>query len=174
MLPSWRLTKYDPERRSVAGAFLGDDWISVSDIGRSYEGVELTESEYLRVEAAHLDVIVSSYQDAGHPPLLVRGPEWNGLGKLIAGQVLTSAPRENEPVSEARLPVLARTCLREICWCRIETADESYGIHFGYDFYVYLVGVELTPSTHGVARSGGLFLERFESPYRAPPTRIRP
>jgi hypothetical protein len=38
-----RVTKYDPALRvGGRGAFTGDDWTSVSDVGRTFDGVVLT------------------------------------------------------------------------------------------------------------------------------------
>ncbi|MFZ5897295.1 MAG: hypothetical protein ACOY0T_39930 [Myxococcota bacterium] len=38
-------------------------------------------------------------------------------------------------------------------------------IHFGYDFYVYLVGMPMTSQTRDIASTSGLFVEPFRSPY---------
>ena len=38
--------------RDSAGAYTRDEWTSFGDIGRSFDGVELTRGEYERVEDA--------------------------------------------------------------------------------------------------------------------------
>lgn len=53
----FRLTKYDPALRDAVGAFRGDDWTAMSDIGRTFGGVELTRERYEEVEAAYLTAI---------------------------------------------------------------------------------------------------------------------
>src|SRR5262249_56008880 len=44
----FRVTKYDPRFRDSRGAYMREDWIAMSDIGKSFEGVTLTASEYER------------------------------------------------------------------------------------------------------------------------------
>lgn len=34
----FRVTKYDPSLRAEGGAYFGDDWTSINDIGRTFRG----------------------------------------------------------------------------------------------------------------------------------------
>lgn len=61
----FRVTKYDPAHRDRHGAYTRDDWISVSDIGRAFAGVVLTETEYRRVEDAYTTAAVAFLREAG-------------------------------------------------------------------------------------------------------------
>ena len=51
----YRVTKYDPANR-VNGEYTKDEWTSMYDVGRSYNGKVFTFEEYLKVEKSYLDV----------------------------------------------------------------------------------------------------------------------
>ena len=70
-----RVTKYDPALRDERGAFTGDDWTSVSDVGGTFGGKLLTLHRYLDVEAQHLQVVAAFLDEAGVEAMHVRGPE---------------------------------------------------------------------------------------------------
>ena len=55
-LKQYRVTKYDPANR-VNGEYTKDEWTSMYDVGRSYNGKVFTFEEYLKVEKSYLDVI---------------------------------------------------------------------------------------------------------------------
>jgi hypothetical protein len=71
----FRVTKYDPAHRTRRGAYTRDEWTSVSDIGRAFSGVVLTEAEYRRVEDAYTTAGVAYLREAGLPSLAVAGLE---------------------------------------------------------------------------------------------------
>ena len=50
----WRITRFDPALRDEGGAYTEDTWTSVSDVGKSFGGAELTLAEYERVEALYI------------------------------------------------------------------------------------------------------------------------
>jgi hypothetical protein len=152
----YRVTKYDPALRDSSGAFLGDDWISIGDIGRSFGGVVLTQARYQEVEDAYVAAALAFLREAGVPTLTVTGLENHG-GVPVAfsnGSVLTL-----DEIDEG-----VRRVLREEFWCRFE--GWSAFVHLGYDYYMY-VGVPHTcPAAQALASSLGLFIEEFRSPYR--------
>ena len=60
----FRVTKYDPNLREEGGAYMGDDWTSISDIGQTFSGRRLTLADYLDIEANHLTVLASFIEEA--------------------------------------------------------------------------------------------------------------
>ena len=54
----WRVSKYNPINRDDMGAYLLDEWTSFSDIGKSYQGVKLTISEYEKSQKLYNDAIL--------------------------------------------------------------------------------------------------------------------
>jgi hypothetical protein len=162
------VTKYNPAYRRQ-GAYTRDDWTSVSDIGRAFDGVVLTKAEYKRVENAYVASTVAFLREAGVRFLTVVGLENHEKRPL---------PFSEDSVLDATEAAdVVRRMLRNEFWCRLEGADSF--IHVGYDYYMY-VGVPVNcPHSVAMARQIGLFVEPFRSPYgtqaepcgeREPPT----
>ena len=53
----YRITKYNPKFRDHTGAYKKDDWISFSDIGKSFENKILSAEDYYNVEEAYIEAI---------------------------------------------------------------------------------------------------------------------
>jgi hypothetical protein len=74
--------------------------------------------------------------------------------------------REGTRISRDSLYEALKSLLREEFWCRLEGEHDSY-IYVGWDYYLY-VGVPCAPSASiEAAQADGLFVESFESPYKA-------
>ncbi len=151
----YRVTKYDPARRDISGAYPTDDWTSRSDIGQSFGGVTLTEERYVAVEDSYLEAAAAFLKEAGVRELAVVGLEKVGAHGNV--------PSEGEVVSVEAIPAVVRALLREEYWCRLNGA--SAFVHVGWDYYMY-IGVPTTcRDSERVARELGLFVEEFRSPY---------
>lgn len=155
-MPGFRLTKYDPRLRDADGAYRVDDWTSISDVGRIFAGRALTADDYQRVEDAYVAAISAAHEDCGAPALFARDVESRQEFALA----------EHEPLAGPRLAEVIRGCLRELVWCRIESDDGQFSVHFGWDYYAYLTVAHLSARAQQTARDSGLFLEPFESPYQ--------
>lgn len=166
-MSSWRLSKYDPSLRDPHGRYLGNDWTSSSQIGQRVDGAVLTLNDYLHTEAAYVAVALSFHQDCRAPIVYARDVEPQGAhASSVFADEPVKAPVEGSKVAPSILPDVLRACLREQMWCRLEAVEPQCQIHFGYDFYVYLVGAEPSERTLGHVSTGGLFLEAWDSPYR--------
>lgn len=154
----YRVTKYDPKLRHEEGWFLEEDWTSSSDIGRVFNGVLLTESEYLRVEEAYLFAIEALLAEAGIERLLLRDLENHRDSEL---------PEYVKPEAGLSVPQcieFARLALRECAWGRLVDPGRAY-VHFGYDYYLYLGLPARCPAAVAEIQRRGLFVEPFRSPY---------
>ncbi len=151
-LKQYRITKYNPIYR-VNGAYNKDEWTSMYDVGRTYDGKVFTFEEYLRVEKAYLDVIEQVMNELGIKTIEVR------QGERIFSALNNSAFHSREEVL-----MIARGVLREDFWCKLEAKD--FFIHFGYDYYMY-IGADIEEEKMSkIARKNGLFAELIEgSPY---------
>lgn len=152
----YRVTKYDPALRDPQGAYTRDEWISVSDIGRSFDGVVLTEANYRWVEDAYAAAAVGFLREAGVTSMAVTGLE------PVPG---AAPPRfaNGAVLGLAALDEVVRQMLREELWCWLEGADAF--VHVGYDYYMYLGVPVPCPRAAELAEKSGLFVEPFESPY---------
>ncbi|MFF3667742.1 hypothetical protein [Microtetraspora malaysiensis] len=59
------MTKYDPRLRDASGAFVGDDWTSICEIGQTFDGRVLTRRRYEQVESAYLMAVELFAQESG-------------------------------------------------------------------------------------------------------------
>jgi hypothetical protein len=101
----YRITKYDPSLRDPGGAYPSDEWTSRSDIGKSFDGVRLTEESYLRVEQAYLEAAVAFLSEARITELTVIGLENHGQA--------SNAPQERSRIKTEDVPAVLRSLLRE-------------------------------------------------------------
>jgi len=148
----YRVTKYDPSLRDASGAFLGDDWTSISDIGRSFSGVVLTREEYERVERAYIQAALAFLDEGGVGPLTV--------AELEAPPDHSIGFTEGSQVSADQLGEVLQQILREEVWCNLESHNGF--IHFGYDYYMYIGVPHPCPAAERLATDSGLFVERLD------------
>jgi hypothetical protein len=162
---SYRVTKYNPEFRDERGAFLWDEWISVSDIGRAFDGVVLSAQEYLRIEDGYVLTLQRALEAAGIKSLVVRDLQLNPPSKRVAPSHI---PIDETLVNGASiggeaLERLTRQALRGDLWCRLQGVGDSF-VHFGYDYYMYVGGERVTIAPEMLAP--GMYAEVFDSPYQ--------
>lgn len=151
----YRVTKYDPDLRDGV-AYLRDEWTSFSDIGQSFNGVVLTESEYQRVEDAYATAAVAFLREAGVVSLTVSGLENHATIPLTFV--------EGSALSLAQIGRVVRRMLRDHFWCRLQS--ENAFVHIGWDYYMYIGVPAHCPNAIAMARQLGLFPEPYLSPYR--------
>lgn len=150
----YRVTKFDPANRNEAGHYIADEWHSRTQIGESFDGVQLTEEQCLRVEAAYIATAVRFHAEAGQPEVFaINVEDHRKLG----------APTEGSLISSHQLPMVCRAVLLGDYWCKIEGCD--FFIHFGWDFHMYIGTCTSAEQALNFAQSKGLFTEPFVSPY---------
>jgi hypothetical protein len=141
--------------RHPSGHFLGDDWISFTQIGQTFGGVALTEKEYKRVEDAYVSVALAFLTEAGLTAMSVEGLENKRRQPL--------AFHEGTILRLEQLRELIAGILREEFWCRLR-GDKAF-VHFGWDYYMYLGVPHPCPVAERKATELGLYVEEFVSPY---------
>ncbi|MCH7725619.1 MAG: hypothetical protein IH991_03935 [Planctomycetes bacterium] len=154
----YRVTKYDPKYRNRSGAFTRGDWIAVSDIGSTFNGVVLTAFAYLAVENAYVESALAFFAEAGVESLAISSLENHGN---YANSDIPFA--DGHMCSLLEVADIARLNLRSSIWCRL-VADNAF-LHFGYDYYMYVGLPTPCPASIDFATRSGLFVEPFESPY---------
>jgi hypothetical protein len=150
----YRITKYDPSLRDANGAYMRRDWISISDIGKSFNGEVLTAEGYQRVEDAYVATVLGFLNESGVATLCVTGLESWGNSSLVEGQ----------SISCGEVPSILRSLLREEIWCQLESPDAF--VPAGHDYYLYVGSSRECSRTERLAAELGLFAERFSSPYK--------
>jgi len=165
----WRITKYDTACRNAAGAYLNDEWTSVSDIGKSFDGKSLTVEEYRTVEDAYVSTALRFLSEANLNCLHVTSLETQKLTKADASldceALLNPAlVTEGMIVCDETLDDVCRLVLREVLWCRLESPT-GFHIHFGWDYYMYVGSPFASEKSLAYGKQHGLFLEPMASPY---------
>lgn len=151
----FRISKYDPAYR-VNGAYTRNEWTSIHDIGRSFDGVVFTDNEYYNAEHRYLSFIRELLLILDAPKLQLEGLE----------DPYSRCPYPDKSVLCAADDILsvAQGCLREQYWCRLESSELSF--HFGYDYYLYVKSPIQADQMIKLASEFHLFPENIPSPYR--------
>ena len=128
----------------------GAAWNSFFDIGKL-----VSEEEYLRVESLYIDLLLEIAREIDVAFFLIE--EFENYDSL--------ALRNGQNVSLEKLPFVAKSILRDKCWCKL--VNDSMEIHFGYDYIMYVVinkaNVNIKPILNKYA--GMLEIDEKLSPY---------
>ncbi|MGA9773986.1 MAG: hypothetical protein WBV94_33455 [Blastocatellia bacterium] len=168
-MPGWRITKYNPKYRAENGAYLKDDWTSISDIGQEFDGRVFTYEAYREIEDAYVSTVMEFVSEAMIDSLKVtnlEGPHFlrkraSKLKDIVYDPKLI---REGMKVSGKDLEEICRLCLREFVWCRL-VGEKGFYIHFGYDYYMHIDSSVASEQSILFAQEAGLFVEEMVSPY---------
>jgi hypothetical protein len=118
----YRITKYNPQNRDANGAYLLNEWTSFSDIGKSFDGTILDESEYFKVEDKYIGSALFFLRETGVYQLIISSLEnikyhfEPGLKNLKQGQIFELQDLEQ----------LFRLVFREKIWCKFEWHDQAF------------------------------------------------
>lgn len=177
----YRITHYDPALRDAEGRFLGDRWTCVSDIGKTFDGRQLSKDDYLETETAYVAALLNLFDASGLSHLratnvrtglqqpdnddpAVVGHDDGTMSHHLLPALDIPKLAEDEPVARAAIEQIVRLSLREISICRLEI-DGRFFAHFGWDFYMY-VGCKIAPvKVESLLSRTGLFVEQTVSPY---------
>ena len=171
MTSSYRITKYNPEKRNEQGHFLDDfEWTSISDIDKS-EYNNLTFDEYEKIESAYVDAIKSIMQDNNLEFLNIdslelydkkqafKKKEHTGRLKNITVDFDTEVKtlKNGLQLGISEIEKIIRLILRETMWMLLVNND--FEVRFGYDYYMYVKTVNINQTTIDKIESTGLFVE---------------
>lgn len=170
----FRVTKYDPRLRNESGAFIGDDWTCISEIGQVFNGQALTRERYEQVEAAYLKAAELFAQESGITELAVRtplfgrnftpGPLLPGYGPATSG-LLSEEFYDGRQVSLPEGLELVRAMLRgDGVWCRLE-AEGRFSAEVSWDYYLYVNSHQPCSQAVDQAHRMELFVEEDYTSY---------
>lgn len=158
-MKSIRVTKYDPKNRDANGHYtLVDEWIGMSDIGKSYQGQIFTMEQYLATEEKYIQAVELLIQKTG-----VNHLELLDLENHSHETALNLS--EGKTIPRTLIKELVKMILRGEVWGRL-VAKNQFEIHFGYDYYMYFVGKSLMDDIiEELRKIDGLYVEEMRSPY---------
>lgn len=170
---SWRVTKYNPKYRDEEDVYHNDEWTSCHDIGKLFNGNEFTANDYLAIENAYINAVLSFMQNINVTSFKVKCLEKYNDNIVSQNTTLVYTNEmiklyvelhENSILGVDNIQNLCRLLLREQLWCKLENDNRMF-VHFGYDYYMY-IGCLLKPENiTDLIQGTGLFMERIESPY---------
>ena len=165
----WRITKYNPAYRNEEGHYLRDEWTSVSEIGKSYQGEILTLNDYLQVEKAYVDTVMKFLEVYQIERVRLIHLETYGLDNVDKTSPLYDPSFDTIPLAEDMLvtidqiPIVCKMALRDYIYCQLITED--FFVQFGDDYYLYIGANSIQQEALHFASEQRLFVEQTISPY---------
>lgn len=157
-----RVTKYNPDNRDERGAYKVDEWTSISDIGREFNGTKFTYQDYILIEDKYISSIREFCNYFGIDELEIKNLEvhepqtWDNNSLRLKEHY--GRLRTKKLVSKQDIEVISRLILREYLWCDLVHGDR--GIHFGYDYYMYFdSGTKIPEDLKIKIEKNGLYME---------------
>lgn len=162
----YRLTKYDPKNRNSKGHYTKDEWISVSDIGNTYDGKELTLSDYLLVEDKYSDAVENIMTETKITALKITEFEKHDFSSINDGDSdkhrrMYDSLEEGMTIIRDDISLVIKLILRETVWAKLVSPELE--VHFGYDYYMYACCKHPLKTAIDQINEGGLFVESIES-----------
>ena len=172
-MKEYRITKYNPIFRNEEGHYLKDEWTEVSDVGKIFNGKKVTEDDYLTIEKAYIESVLKMLEISNLDHVRIVGlwpddiPERFTEEKdrwYFESSFESFSPFEDKQVKLDELEQVLKLMFRGIISCRLEVYSQFF-VHFGYDYYMYIGGKEITDVAISEISSSGLFIEPYGSPY---------
>ena len=164
----YRITKYNPKNRNSLGFYQVDDWISIHDIGTSFNGKKLTLNDYLKVENSHVEAILTIMDFLGLNSIAITQFEKH---KIFLPDLLTPNMQDvyeksivGQNISREKVANLARLALREDVYCVLQNKDIF--IRFDFDYYMFIgISKSLPESIREKIEKLGLYVEDISQSY---------
>lgn len=147
------IVKYKPEFYNEKGHYIKDEWISISDVGRIYDGKEFTIEEYLDVEQRYVDAVLRimelancHYLTVSYLSDTVLSTKWN-IERMLKKEnpytkyddsLLESYLKfaKGSRISKKEIGNIVRLNLRELTDAALTNKKRGLQFHFGYDYYM--------------------------------------
>lgn len=169
----YRITKYNPINRNENGHYLIDEWTGPEQIGKAFNGVKATKSDFFAIEEKYVLSIIEVLKSLSISHLRVVDLD-NGYTEWSEPQSETKWLRrdefyeievfEDKSVGLSEIETNIRMNLRHFLSCRLEI-NNKFGLRFGFDFYMYVLCHELSPEVQDKIHQIGLFVEEIEPMY---------
>jgi len=141
-------------------------------VGKVFDGEKLSIRSYLRIENQYLEAVRSFVKCSNIPYLRVFDLEkHNKKLKVKNEQWYSEELRTNYSIVEEgtkcygkNIELICQLNLRNNLWCKLEYENKLF-VHFGYDYYMYIVSSENNEELLKHISDSGLYVEPIVSPY---------
>lgn len=167
---SYKITKYCFKNKDKAEKEVFNEWTSISDIGKIYNGKKFLYEEYIKTENNYIETILMFIKLNNVKYMMVDDLEKHTNRTIVYDKYdfqiekLIKKVQNKMKINIRDINLLSRAILRERIWAKLYFNDELY-IHFGYDYYMY-IGSKLEPKKEiEQIKKFGLDIEPMISPY---------
>ncbi|MEK4486364.1 hypothetical protein MHH81_12350 [Psychrobacillus sp. FSL H8-0484] len=171
----YRITKYDPSFRDEEGRYLKDDWIAISDIGKTFDGEKLTIEGYQKTEDCYINAIHLVMNYLNVPYLTINDVTQTFSFEMLLNIIKKyrelytekmlkyySNVKNNENLNKENIDFLCRFLLREDIHAMV-FYPRKMKVFIGYD---YLMGIYTSRPLDPIIpliEEMGLFIEDFSN-----------
>lgn len=170
-LPWHTVVKYRPEFYNEQGHYTKDEWTSIYDVDKEYDGHKFTLKEYIEVESNYVNFITDLMVSSEMEFVTVR--RFN-LYESISNQIAKDKRfcEINEPLKDldktlkkglrihrSKIENYIRACLRELAGISFENRGKGFEFDFGYDYYMHIRSSLPVERLNQIARQNDLFLD---------------
>ena len=151
MMMNYSITKYNPKYRDDNGCYNKEEWTSISDIGKEYDGKVFTLGEYIDVENVYIHSILQILEYFKLDSLFVMElekyskvlniSETNKKNSLYTPDIFEvfNKVEEGSELDNKMIENIIKLILRENLWCGLYSRKIHFIIKFGYDYYMNVI-----------------------------------
>ncbi len=143
---SWRVCRYEEQLRGYPG---WESWIDKSDVGERFNGIVLSDEEYLRVENTYIAAVVRFAVATSATFFRVA---------YLHHQDANFALTPGQIVVRSDVGPIVRGNLRGELDCSLDAVNDRLHIEFGWDLYMYLAADDPCERAVSGAEEDGLWL----------------
>lgn len=168
---AYEVVKYHPANYNENGHYVKKEWTSMWDIGRSFDGKNLTIDDYLEIENEYVEVAMDVMKECGCR--LITVVFWGGTIKTILPRILKRSPlresdidlyksifglRSGSRIHINKIEPLLRLALREWKDFVFISFSHNVQIDIGYDYYMHIHASIDKDRLRSIVESKNLFL----------------
>ncbi len=164
------ITKYLPEGYNDR-VYTLDEWTSISDIGKVYNGKVFTIQDYEATERKYINAVSKVLLESKCYYLTI---DYIEIDKVSLIDDLMKSPyncelqqfqhlfldlRKGKRIYIKSIAPIIQLCLREYCYMVLCNRTKQIMIDFGYDYYLNIGSQINTKKLSSIVRSCGLYLD---------------
>ena len=148
--PWHTVVKYRPEFYDEHGHYTKDEWTSICDVDKEYDGHKFTYSEYIEVENNYVDFIkeLMEYSEMEYVTIcrltlcdsisnqIVKNKRFRDVNEPL--KELDKSLRKGARIHRSKIGSYIRACLRELVDISFENKGKGFEFDFGYDYYMHI------------------------------------
>lgn len=170
-LPWHTVVKYRPEFYNEQGHYTKDEWTSICDMDKEYDGHKFTLKEYIEVESNYVKFIRELMEYSEMEFVSVRRFNlYESISKRIAKDKrfceineplkdLDKTLKKGLRIHRTKIGNYIRACLRELAEISFENRGKGFEFDFGYDYYMHIRSSLPVERLNQIARQNDLFLD---------------